>query len=109
MDGCTINISIDYWTCLFHIAEQLDVQSERERDSGKDERDSESLDTPFDYFAHPQSKDFDLFFKYHPIQTTERAIPDVFHSKHGTKGNGWHTMKVITPYSAQYALHLQNL
>ncbi|XDV21827.1 hypothetical protein PO909_026847 [Leuciscus waleckii] len=39
---------------------------------------------PFDYFARPQSKDLDFFFKYHPIQTSERAIPDVFHSKDGT-------------------------
>lgn len=37
IDGCTINI--DYWKCLFHIAEKLDVQSERERDSGKDDID----------------------------------------------------------------------
>lgn len=37
------------------------MQSEREKDSGKDEGDSESLDMPFDYFARPQSKDLDFF------------------------------------------------
>lgn len=33
IDGCTINLFTDYWTCLFNIADQQDVQSEMERDS----------------------------------------------------------------------------
>jgi hypothetical protein len=58
---------------MSHSAEQPDVQRERgsEPSTGKIEWDSESTENPFDYFAHPQSKDFDFFFQYHPKQTPQ--------------------------------------
>lgn len=59
---------------------------ERERDSesstGENER--EKTENSFEYFARPQPKDYDLFFKKHPKQTTQRIIPNVFNSKDGT-------------------------
>lgn len=61
----------------------------------KIERDSESTENPFDYFARPQSKDFDLFFQYHLKQTPQRVIPNVFHSKDGTNRK-WLTYNEVT-------------
>lgn len=85
------------------------MQRDRERGSepstGKNERDSESIENPFDYFARPQSRDFDLFFQYYPKPTPQRVIPNVFHSKDGTNRK-WLTYNEVTHY---LFLHLQNL
>ncbi len=38
----------------------------------------------FDYFAHSQSKDLDMFFSYHPQQPQKYPIAKVYNIKDGT-------------------------
>lgn len=57
--------------------------SARERPTEETDRHSGS-ERPFDYFAHPHSGDFDLFWRYHPQQNPKKAIPKVFYTKDGT-------------------------
>ena len=77
--------------CQSHSAEQpeVEVEGERERERGgfsTGEIEREKTENSFDFisFAHPQPKDYDLFCKNHPKQTTQRIIPNVFNSKDGT-------------------------
>lgn len=49
------------------------------------ENESESTESPFDYFAYPQYRDFELLFQYHPKRTPQSAIRDGFH---------WHNLKM---------------
>ena len=65
-------------------------ENERERETSirKIERDSESTENPFDYFARPQYMEFDLFFSV-PTKTN----PPKSHSQ-CTPLQRWHTHKM---------------